>query len=156
VADPLLVYLCPRLAELEPPPGAPAVFRPGFPFPPRRPDGANAWDPDAAIAAMYPRLPSDLAQELASRLRPAAPPADGFPLAGHPAVPKALIYATDDEFFEPGWERFMAREVLGIEPIEIPGGHFPMAEDPDALAALLERLALTQARYFASDVPGER
>ena len=26
----------------------------------------------------------------------------------------------------------MAREVLGVEPIEIPGGHFPMAEDPEA------------------------
>jgi pimeloyl-ACP methyl ester carboxylesterase len=52
-----------------------------------------------------------------------------------------LVYAADDEFFEPSWERFMAREVFGIEPIEIPGGHFPMAEDPVALAALLDRVA---------------
>ena len=50
----------------------------------------------------------------------------------------ALVYASDDEFFEPEWERFMARELLGIEPIEIPGGHFPMAEDPEGLADLLE------------------
>jgi pimeloyl-ACP methyl ester carboxylesterase len=35
----------------------------------------------------------------------------------------------------------MARELLGIEPIEIPGGHFPMVEDPVALADLLDRLA---------------
>jgi pimeloyl-ACP methyl ester carboxylesterase len=52
-----------------------------------------------------------------------------------------LVYAAEDEFFEPAWERFMARELLGIEPIEIPGGHFPMVEDPDALAGLLDRLA---------------
>lgn len=52
-----------------------------------------------------------------------------------------LVFAADDEIFEPDWERFMARELLGIEPIEIPGGHFPMAENPGALAELLDRLA---------------
>jgi hypothetical protein len=35
----------------------------------------------------------------------------------------------------------MARELLGIEPIEISGGHFPMVENPKALATLLDRLA---------------
>jgi hypothetical protein len=51
------------------------------------------------------------------------------------------VYATEDELFEPAWERFMARELLGIEPIEIASGHFPMVEAPDALADLLDRLA---------------
>jgi pimeloyl-ACP methyl ester carboxylesterase len=140
VDDPLLVYLCPRLNPFASPPGAPAVFRPGFPFPPRRPDGANVWDREAAIDAMYPRLPPDVAEELADRLRPAAPPKGEFPLRGHPDVATALIYASEDEFFEPEWERFMARELLGVEPIEIPGGHFPMVEDPERLADLLDRL----------------
>jgi pimeloyl-ACP methyl ester carboxylesterase len=89
---------------------------------------------------MYPRLPREVAEELADRLRPTAPPSDDFPLDRHPDVPTALIYATDDEFFEPDWERFMARELLDVEPIEIPGGHFPMVEDPDRLAELLDRL----------------
>jgi pimeloyl-ACP methyl ester carboxylesterase len=35
----------------------------------------------------------------------------------------------------------MARELVGIEPIEIPGGHFPMVENPESLADLLSRLA---------------
>jgi hypothetical protein len=35
----------------------------------------------------------------------------------------------------------MASELLGVEPIEIPTGHFPMAEDPGALAALLDHVA---------------
>jgi hypothetical protein len=39
----------------------------------------------------------------------------------------ALIYARE-EFFTPDWERFAAQTLLGIEPIEIPGGHFPMIE----------------------------
>ena len=70
----------------------------------------------------------------------AQPPGE-FPLSGHPDIPTVLMYAADDEIFEPAWERFMARELLGVEPIEIPGGHFPMAEDPEALAALLDRVA---------------
>jgi pimeloyl-ACP methyl ester carboxylesterase len=56
-------------------------------------------------------------------------------------VPTALIYTTDDEFFEPEWERYVAHELLGIEPIELPGGHFPMVEDPGRLAGVLDELA---------------
>lgn len=137
----LLVLLCPRLGGFEPPPGAPEMFRPDFPFPPGRPDGTSVWDAEQAIAAMYGRLSPETARELAQHLRPMAPPADECPLSRPPAIPTVLVYAAEDEFFEPDWERFMARELLGIEPIEIPGGHFPMAEDPGALADLLDRLA---------------
>jgi pimeloyl-ACP methyl ester carboxylesterase len=137
----LLVHLCPRLGPFPPPPDAPPTFREGFPFPPRNAEGAMVWDPDAAIDAMYPRLDPETARALAQRLHPAISPPDEYPLPGHPDVPTVLVYATDDEIFEPAWERFMARELLGIEPIEIPGGHFPMVEDPAALADLLDRLA---------------
>jgi pimeloyl-ACP methyl ester carboxylesterase len=137
----LLVYLCPRMGEFDHPPGEPQVFRETMKFPERRPDGAIAWDPEVAIDAMYGRLPFETARALAARLRPAAPPAGDFPLAEPPDVPTALIYATEDEFFEPDYERFIARELLGVEPIEIPGGHFPMAEDPAGLADLLDGLA---------------
>jgi pimeloyl-ACP methyl ester carboxylesterase len=99
------------------------------------------WEPEAATAAMYGRLPPETARELATHLHPGAPAADDYPLTEHPDVATVLISATDDEFFEPAWERFAAREVLGVEPIEIPGGHFPMLEDPDSLAELLDRLA---------------
>lgn len=136
----LLVHLCPRLGPFPPPPGAPAVFRPGIPWPPDRPDGTSAWDAEAAIAFMYARLPTDSAHALAQHLQPLAPPAGAFPLSGHPDVPTALLYAAGDEFFEPDFERFMARELLGVEPLELPGGHFPMVEDPEALADLLTSL----------------
>jgi pimeloyl-ACP methyl ester carboxylesterase len=137
----LLVHLCPRLGSFPQPPDAPETFRPGFPFPASLPDGTSIWDPEQAIPAMYPRLPPETARDLARRLRPMAPAAGGYPLTGHPDVATALVYSTDDEFFEPVWERFMARELLGIEPIEIGGGHFPMVEDPTALADLLDRVA---------------
>ena len=99
------------------------------------------WEPEAAVAAMYPRLPSETGRRLASRLRPGASPVGAYPLTEHPDVATTLIYTSDDEFFTPEWERFVARELLATEPIEIPGGHFPMIEDPDALAELLDSVA---------------
>jgi pimeloyl-ACP methyl ester carboxylesterase len=137
----LLVHLCPRLGPFPPPAGAPTTFRKNFPFPPRNDDGAMVWDTHKAIDAMYGRLLPETGRALAERLRPSFPPAGEYPLRGHPEIPTVLIYATDDEIFEPAWERFMARELLGIEPIEIAGGHFPMVEDPESLADLLDQLA---------------
>ncbi len=139
--DALLVHLCPRLGGFEPPPGAPEMFRQGIPFPETRPDGLSIWDQEVAIQALYGRVPPPRAGMLAGRLRPTAMPEEEFPLDGPPDNRAVLIYAAEDELFEPAWERFMAGEVLGVEPIEIPGGHFPMAEDPEALAELLDRVA---------------
>ena len=136
----LLVHLCPRLGPFTPPSGAPSPFQDNVVFPAARPDGLSAWEPEAAAVFMYARLPFETAQALAQRLHPLAPAAGEFPLPGHPDVPTVLIYAASDEFFTPAFERFMARELLGIEPIELPGGHFPMLEDPEALAELLVSL----------------
>ena len=137
----LLVYLCPRMGSFEPPQGAPNPFREGVPFPQARADGTTVWDPEVAIEVMYPRLSPERARTLAQRLRPMAMPPDDYPLRQHPEVPVALVYAAEDELFEPAFQRFMAGEILGIAPIEVQGGHFLMAEDPGALAELLDRLA---------------
>jgi pimeloyl-ACP methyl ester carboxylesterase len=139
--DALLVHLCPRLGGFEPPPGAPEMFREGVPFPETGPDGTSAWDEEVALEALYGRVPPPRASMLAGRLRPMAMPEDDYPLRAHPDNPTVLVYAAEDELFEPEWERFMARKLLGVEPIEVPGGHFPMAEDPDGLAAILDRVA---------------
>lgn len=127
----LLVHLCAGFGAL----------RSGFPWPPSGPDGTTTWDPDVAVDALYPRLPRETARALARRLRPMAPAADGRPHGARPEVPVAFVYAADDELFDPETEHARARELLGVEAIEIPGGHFPMAEDPDGLAELLDRLA---------------
>jgi pimeloyl-ACP methyl ester carboxylesterase len=138
--DALLVHLCPRLGGLEPPPGAPEMFRQGVPFPETNSDGTSIWDEEVAIEALYRRVPTPRANMLAGRLRPMAMPREDYPLDAPPGNRTVLIYAAEDELFEPAWERFMARELLGVEPIQIPGGHFPMAQDPDGLADLLDRL----------------
>jgi len=137
----LLIYLCPRMGSLEPPPGAPEPFRKSIPFPSARPDGTTAWDPETAIEVMYPRLPPERAMALAEHLRPMAMPPGDYPLQAHPNVPTALAYGAEDELFEPAFQRFMAEELLGIDPIELQSGHFPMVEDPVAVAELLDRLA---------------
>jgi len=130
----VLVQLCPGLGPL----------RDGFPWPPTRADGTSAWEPDAAIAALYPRLRSEDARRLAASLHPMAPLAGGRPRGQRPQL-AAVVIALDDELFDPATERAAARERLGVEPIEIAGGHFPMVEDPAALAALLDRLVAERA-----------
>lgn len=147
----LLVYLCPRMGSLEPPPGAPDPFREGIPFPSARPDGTTAWDPETAVEVMYSRLSAERAGALAEHLRPMAMPPDDYPLQAHPDVPTALVYATEDELFEPAFQRFMAEELLDIDPIALEGGHFPMAEDPVALTELLDRLAHEAAGAAGGD-----
>jgi pimeloyl-ACP methyl ester carboxylesterase len=139
--DAVLVHLCPRLGGFEPPPGGPDPFRQGVPFPETGADGTSVWDEDVAIEALYRRVPAPRAAMLAGRLRPMAMPEGEYPLAAHPDNRTVLIYAAEDELFEPDWERFMSRELLGVEPIEIPTGHFPMVEDPGALAEVLDRVA---------------
>jgi hypothetical protein len=131
----LLVLLCPGLGSV----------REGFPWPPTGPDGTSVWDVQTAIDAMYPRLAPAKALALAQRLRPMAPAPDEPPLVRNPDLPTVIVYAADDELFEPSRERSIARDLLGEEPIEIGGGHFPMAEDPRALGDLLDRLASAAA-----------
>jgi pimeloyl-ACP methyl ester carboxylesterase len=138
VADATLVYVCPgRLGPFEGRKSPMRVVREGFRFPPDRSDGASVWDPDEAIRAIYPRLAPDVARLLASGLRPATAPTDSYPLKDQPAVPTGLVYARHDEFFNPDWSRWIAREILHVEPIELETGHFPMIEAPDALADAL-------------------
>jgi hypothetical protein len=141
-SDSLLVHLCARLGSFAPPSDAPRMFRPGVPFPQERPDGSTIWDAKAAIEVLYPRLPAATALALASRLRSLAPAVGEYPLSSYPKVASALIYAVSDELFEPAWQRFMATGVLGTKPIELPGGHFPMLENTEMLADILDRLAL--------------
>lgn len=138
----LVVYLCPApTGPFEGVDTGTRAIRRGFPFPPDREDGTSVWDPGAAIAAMYPRLPDETARELAARLRPGCSAPDAYPLESHPGVPAALVYASADEFFEPEWSRRVAAAALGGEAVEIATGHFPMIEAPGELARLLDERA---------------
>ena len=113
--------------------------RQGFPWPSEDSRGVGAWDADAAIRAIYPRLDAETAAAMAAGLVPGAGPSDLCPIDAHPDVPARLLYAEHDEFFNPDWERWLARTVVGVEAEELATGHFPMLEAPASLAAILMR-----------------
>lgn len=60
-----------------------------------------------------------------------------WPAERHPAVATRAILATEDNFLPAPFMRRQIRERLGIEPIEIPGGHYAPLTEPAAIEAVL-------------------
>lgn len=56
-----------------------------------------------------------------------------------PEIPATYILATDDRTIQPMWQRRLARERLGVEPVELNSGHCPNVSRPDELAELIAR-----------------
>jgi len=137
----LLVYLCPATPVATPVVGSPPSFQEGYKayLSAVQVDelGRDSWKPDDAVRNMYRHLEPALAEWAAAQLRPDAEHGV-YPLEGPPSLPSLYIYATDDEIFTPESRRWAARHVFGLEPVELPGGHFPMLEAPSALADLLD------------------
>ena len=90
---------------------------------------------------MYGDLPPEDARWATKRLRPQAQRSQ---TEVSPAPPDGLrtesIIGTDDRIVSPAWSRRVARERLGVEPIELPTGHFSMVSHPERLAAALAQL----------------
>jgi len=138
----LLVYLCPAMAGFAAPAGEPPHRRAGYTRPPADSDGRSWWPHDQAVTQLYGRLDPQLRERLALRLRPQ--PHDVFnkpyPLSIPPPLPSAFLYASEDELFDDRWSRWIAQRLLAVQPIELPGGHFPMLEHPALLADHLEQI----------------
>jgi hypothetical protein len=64
-----------------------------------------------------------------------------YPLRRLPETPRAAIAAVDDAAMTIEFSRAVTRPRLGVDPIEIPGGHSPFLARPAALADLLDQLA---------------
>jgi len=62
------------------------------------------------------------------------------PLSIWPAVSSSYILSLDDKAIQPEWSRRAARERLGVDPIELPGGHCPYVSRPSDLADVLSAL----------------
>jgi pimeloyl-ACP methyl ester carboxylesterase len=103
---------------------------------------APFWEDEAlAIHFLLHDCPPEIAHDAFRRLRP-EPGVLGrevTPLPTWPDVPCAYIVCTDDRTATPAWARRAARERLGVEPIEIPGGHCPFLSRPAQLAGALQR-----------------
>jgi pimeloyl-ACP methyl ester carboxylesterase len=59
------------------------------------------------------------------------------PLERWPEVPCTYILCTGDRTIQPDWSRHAARERLGCEALELPGGHCPHVSRPRELAEML-------------------
>ena len=101
--------------------------------------GAVWWDPAVAASFFYQACDPATAQWAASKLRTQVwtTSREPCPLDKWPDCELTSIICTEDELLTPAWSRRIARDVLGIEPVELPGGHFPMLAIPSQLADAL-------------------
>jgi pimeloyl-ACP methyl ester carboxylesterase len=72
--------------------------------------------------------------------------AEPWPLTGWPDVPTRVLCPTEDRLFPLEFQRRVARERLGIEVDEMPGGHLPMLSRPAELARRLASLHRSATR----------
>jgi pimeloyl-ACP methyl ester carboxylesterase len=88
-------------------------------------------------------LPSEVLEMLMSSGDASSPATSlfetGFPLSGWPNVPTTVLAGRDDRFFPYEFQRRLAKERLGLEAEELPGGHLLVFSQPDALVARLLR-----------------
>lgn len=105
--------------------------------------GRTYWtSSEAAIEVLYHDCEPTQARAFAARLRPQArtPHEEPCPLEHMPDVPKSYILMREDRMIRPQWSRIAAAQRLGVQPIELSGGHSPMLADPDQLAEVLLRV----------------
>jgi pimeloyl-ACP methyl ester carboxylesterase len=113
----------------------------------RHPDGSTSWTEDAAVEVFYHDCDPADARAAVARLRrqAAAPRRERCPLTAWPSGRRVSIVCPEDRAIAVDWARRAARERLGVEPIELPGGHSPFLSRPGELAALLAEVARTTA-----------
>jgi pimeloyl-ACP methyl ester carboxylesterase len=106
--------------------------------------GDDVWfvGPKTATEMFFPDAAPVDAAWAASKLRPQSyrPMNEVMPLTAWPEVPSAYIVCRDDRAVNPDWARRAAHERLGIEPVEIGGGHSPFITRPMELAALIDSI----------------
>ena len=114
----------------------PSMFNPAW-------VGQNPLDDKVALDFVYHDCPPDrLDWAMSTRIMFYAKRAieEPCPLRAWPSVPCAYIVCADDRTITPTWQRKAARELLGVEPVELPGGHCPHVSRPEALAKVMHRL----------------
>jgi pimeloyl-ACP methyl ester carboxylesterase len=62
---------------------------------------------------------------------------ESYPLQKWPGVAASYIVCSQDRTILPAWSRKVARTQLGVEPIELSGGHCPYISRPQELAQIL-------------------
>ena len=106
--------------------------------------GNDVWrvGPTTASEMFFGDVPDDVRAWALARLRPQCYRifSEPTPLLGWPDVPSDYIVCRHDRAINPAWGRQAAVQRLGVEPVEIDGGHSPMLTRPAELARLLNQL----------------
>jgi pimeloyl-ACP methyl ester carboxylesterase len=100
-------------------------------------------DDDAAVNFLFHDCPPDVASwALSIRVDwyPEGLYEEPCPLVDWPDTPSSYVLCTEDRTIRPEWSRRAARERLGVEAIELPGGHCPHVSRPADLASVLVSL----------------
>ena len=105
--------------------------------------GLSASDLQDDRVVYYHDLPADLVDEaLALEPQQSSTPLDQpWPLDRWPDVPTRVLSGRDDRMFPAAFQRRVAKERLGLEADEIPGGHMVALANPTGLAEQLDRYA---------------
>jgi pimeloyl-ACP methyl ester carboxylesterase len=103
----------------------------------------SSWGPDAIAEVFLHDVDPGVAHD---NERYQGTPGDGmfgepWPLESWPGVPTRVLAPVGDRLFPLEFQRRIARERLGLEIDEIPGGHLPMLSRPQELAERLIELA---------------
>jgi pimeloyl-ACP methyl ester carboxylesterase len=98
--------------------------------------GSVTYDPDVAAPFFYRACDPETGRWAAARLRPQmwTTSREPCPLDRWPDCELVSIVCVEDELLRPDWSRRIARDVLDVEPVELPAGHFPMLSHPVELA----------------------
>jgi Alpha/beta hydrolase family len=111
----------------------------------READLAAGRDPEFDLDRHFLHdLPDDAKAELLSaqvREPSSAAMAQPCEFARWPAVPKKVLIGRDDRFFPAEFQRRVAKQRLGLDAHEIPGGHLVALSNPSGVADMLAAYA---------------
>lgn len=100
-------------------------------------------DPAAAREFLFHDCSPEIAQWALGTMRLMVPKRvlnEPIPIQAFPNKPTTYIVCSGDRTILPEWSRRAARERLGVEALELPGGHCPHVSRPAALAEMLGSL----------------
>ena len=144
----LLLFLCAlipeRQGETTQPDGPPQHLEGTFDALAHHEDGSHSWpNVEAARRVLYQDCSEVLADSAFARLRrqQVALWESWQPMDRWADVPVASVHCQDDRAVNPSWSEWIAPLRLGVESVELPGGHSPMLSRPALLAETLVSIA---------------
>jgi len=101
-------------------------------------EGRFRFSREGALRVLYHDCPAEDAAAAIARLRfQRSMWTEIAQFDAWPEVETVSITCAEDRVVNPSWSNRVARERLGVEPVELPGGHSPFLARPAALAEVL-------------------